>query len=238
MEGIVNFKKEKFIRDCKDFLKTGVISDELRSIIYNTSPAEMEKLKEGQDQNTIRIIDYVIQNVSKITENDIAKFKQKTNILCKNVLDTLETSNDKYIITEVMERYRETINPVKALYYDIQEIIFLYDNKPKTKHHMFLIELFKDENAMTPYLLAIDKDLTRLHECKNDIERLKYDYKIQLNSIYAIKIKELSAEMALWRKLLAKFPEWVSANDVKPKICQTTWCKIILFIKEFLGITQ
>lgn len=238
MEGIVNFKKEKFIRDCRDFLKTGVISDDLRTIVYNSTAAELEKLKEHEDQNTIRIIEYVIQNVSKITSDDIARFKQKTNILCKSVLDTLETSNDKYIIPEVMNRYRDSINPVKALYYDLQEIIFLYNDKPKTKHHQFLINYFKDIHTIEPYLLAIDKDLTRLHECKNDIEKLKYDYKINLNSVYATKIKELSAEMKLWRKLLVKFPEWVEKNDEEKSKYETWWDKFIHKIKDFLGMIE
>lgn len=238
MEGIVNFKKEKFIRDCRDFLKTGVISDDLRTIVYNSTAAELEKLKENEDQNTIRIIEYVIQNVSKITSDDIARFKQKTNILCKNVLDTLETSNDKYMIKEVMNRYRDSINPVKAVYYDLQEIIFLYNDKPKTKHHQFLIDYFRDISKIEPYLLAIDKDLTRLHECKNDIERLKYDYKINLNSVYATKIKELTAEMKLWRKLLVKFPEWVEKNDEEKSKYETWWDKFIYKIKDFLGMIE
>lgn len=238
VEGIVNFKKEKFIRDCRDFLKTGLISDELRDIIYNSTPAEMEKLKEGENTTTLNIIDYVIENVSKMTSNDIARFKQKTNILCKNVLDTLETSDDKYMIKEVMDRYRESINPVKALYYDLQEIIFLYNDKPKTKHHIFLIDYFRDSHKIEPYLLAIDKDLTRLHECKNDIERLKYDYKINLNSIYATKIKELSAEMQLWRKLLVKFPEWVALNEKQKSKCETWWDKFVFKLKDFIGVVN
>ena len=43
-----------------------------------------------------------------------------------------------------MKRYRESINPVKALYYDLQEIMFLYDGRPKNKHHQFLINKFRD----------------------------------------------------------------------------------------------
>lgn len=238
MEGIVNFKKEKFLRDCRDFLKTGVISDELRSVVYNSTPAQMEALRKDVDTNTCKLIDYVIENVSKITENDIAKFKQKTNILCKNVLDTLETNNDRYIIKEVMDRYRDSINPIKALYYDLQEIIFLYDNKPKTKHHLFLIELFKDECSIQPYLMAIDKDLTRLYDCKKEIEKLKYDYKIQLNSTYAIKIKELYTEMQSWRNLIAHFPEWVEESKKEKQESLNWWQKVLFTAKEWLGIIE
>lgn len=213
---IIDFKREKFLYECREFLRTGNISDDLRSAIYNTTPADMERFRSSLSDENIKIFDIVINQVIKITEADIIKFKQKVNILCQNVLDTLETNNDAYIIPEIIERYRDTINPIKALYYDLQEIIFLYDGKPKNKHHMFLIELFRDETYIDRFVAAIDKDIKRLDECQNSINFLKSEYKITLNSSYATKVKELRVEMVQWKKLIIRFPEWIKEN--KPVI--------------------
>lgn len=210
---IIDFKREKFLYECREFLRTGNISDDLRSAIYNTTPADMEKFRSSLSDENIKIFDIVINQVIKITEADIIKFKQKVNILCQNVLDTLETNNDAYIIPEIIERYRDTINPIKALYYDLQEIIFLYDGKPKNKHHMFLIELFRDETYIDRFVSAIDKDIKRLDECQNSINFLKSEYKITLNSSYATKVKELRVEMIQWKKLIMRFPEWIKENE-------------------------
>lgn len=210
---IIDFKREKFLYECREFLRTGNISDDLRSAIYNTTPADMERFRSSLSDENIKIFDIVINQVIKITEADIIKFKQKVNILCQNVLDTLETNNDAYIIPEIIERYRDTINPIKALYYDLQEIIFLYDGKPKNKHHMFLIELFRDETYIDRFVSAIDKDIKRLDECQNSINFLKSEYKITLNSSYATKVKELRVEMIQWKKLILRFPEWIKENE-------------------------
>jgi len=230
--GIIDFKKEKFMHDCRDYLRTGVVSDDLRSAIYNSTPADMENFRSNLSGENLRIFDIVVQEATKVTEADIVKFKQKVNMLCQNVLDTLETNNDVYIISEIVARYRDTINPIKALYYDLQEIIFLYDGKPKNKHHMFLIELFNDHEYVKKFISAIDKDLKRLEDCQNNINFLKSEYKIKLNSTYATKIKELRTEMVLWRKLILRFPEWIEENKPVQVTCEQRHKSIMNWFKR------
>jgi hypothetical protein len=210
---IIDFKTEKFMFECREFLKTGNISDDLRSAIYNSTPAEMETFRNKLSVDNRKIFDIAISQIARITETDIIKFKQKVNMLCQNVLDTLETNNDAYSIPEIINRYRDTINPIKALFYDLQEIIFLYDGKPKNRHHMFLIELFKEEKYTDKFVVAIDKDIKRLDDCLLSINYLKSEYKITLNSSYANKVKELRVEMSQWRKLILRFPEWIKENN-------------------------
>jgi len=210
---IIDFKTEKFMFECREFLKTGNISDDLRSAIYNSTPAEMETFRNKLSVDNRKIFDIAISQIARITETDIIKFKQKVNMLCQNVLDTLETNNDTYSIPEIINRYRDTINPIKALFYDLQEIIFLYDGKPKNRHHMFLIELFKEDTYIDKFIVAIDKDIKRLDDCLLSINYLKSEYKITLNSSYANKVKELRVEMSQWRKLILRFPEWIKENN-------------------------
>jgi hypothetical protein len=214
---IIDFKTEKFMYECREFLKSGFVSDDLRSAIYNSTPAEMESFRIKLSEENRRIFDIVINEITKITETDIIKFKQKVNMLCQNVLDTLETNNDAYAIPEIISRYRDTINPIKALYYDLQEIIFLYDGKPKNRHHLFLMDLFRDRLYIDKYILAIDKDTKRLDDCLTSINYLKSEYKITLNSSYASKVKELRIEMGQWRKLILRFPDWIQENATTSK---------------------
>lgn len=213
---IIDFKTEKFMFECREFLKSGNVSDDLRSAIYNSTPAEMETFRLKLSEENRKVFDIAISAIAKITETDIIKFKQKVNMLCQNVLDTLETNNDTYSIPEIINRYRDTINPIKALYYDLQEIIFLYDGKPKNRHHMFLIELFREESYIDKFVVAIDKDIKRLDDCLISINYLKSEYKITLNGSYATKVKELRVEMGQWKKLILRFPEWIKENEPTP----------------------
>ena len=137
--GIIDFKKQKFIRDCIEYLKTGNAEVELRAIINSATPEYIEYIKKDIEYDTIIVIDAVIKKIRTSSQKKITSNRQKINIIALATLERLATDDVRFEIKEVTERYRETINPVKALYYDLQEIMFLYDGKPKNKHHKFLI---------------------------------------------------------------------------------------------------
>lgn len=212
MSGIIDLKKQRFIKDCKDFLKTGKITDNLRASIINTTPGHIDYIKKDMDDESKKIIDIVISKVLEKYRKDIASHRQRVNIMCQSVLEHLETDNIRFEIKEVMERYRESINPVKALYYDLQEIMFLYDGKPKNKHHKFLIEKFSAITDFEEILFAVDRDLEDLKECKIRIKEIKENYQLSSNSEYSRKVIDLHNEMQQWKTLFNKFPEWVSEN--------------------------
>ena len=130
-KGIIDFKKQKFIRDCKEYLKTGVIANSLRIGINNTTPGHLEYLKSGLTLDEKKVIDTAIERIKQKYVRDITNNRQKMNMVAMAALENLSTIDSRFEIKEVMERYRESINPVKALYYDLQEIMFLYDGKAK-----------------------------------------------------------------------------------------------------------
>ena len=129
-----------------------------------------------------------------------------------SVLESMATDDNKFQIKEVTDRYRDTINPVKALYYDLQEIMFLYDGKPKNKHHKFLVEKFSKKDAFDNIINAVDRDLEDLKECKTRINNLKKELGFSNRSEYHKKVLDLYTEMKQWKRLFTKFPEWVNEN--------------------------
>ena len=129
-----------------------------------------------------------------------------------SVLENLSTEGSEFAIEEITKRYRESINPVKALYYDLQEIMFLYDSKPKNKHHQFLINKFKDIESFEKIIEAVDKDIKDLNECKQRINKLKTDHNYPNTTEHLKKIVDLHNEMIQWKTLFEAFPEWVEDN--------------------------
>ena len=212
VKGIVDLKKQRFIRDCKDFLKTGNITDELRAAVNNASPGHIDFIKKELDAESKKLIDIVVDKVREKSRKDSTNHRQKINLLCQSVLDNLETESDRFRIDEVILRYRQSINPVKAIYYDLQEIMFLYDGKPKNKHHKFLIEKFSKAEDFREMIFAIERDLEDLKECKIRIKEIKDLYKMAGNSEYSKRVLDLHNEMLQWKKLFLAFPDWVSEN--------------------------
>jgi hypothetical protein len=135
MDHIINLEKQRFIRDCKAVMKGSPATDSLRKTIINSSPGHVEFLKRDLDTTSARLIDIVIAKVKEDSKKLLTSSSQRINILAVSVLENLATESTDFTIDEIMTRYRESINPVKELYYDLQEIMFLYDGKPKNKHH-------------------------------------------------------------------------------------------------------
>ena len=212
---IIDFKKQKFIRDCIEFLKSNKATIELKEVINTASPSYIDYLKKGESEDTKKVIDTTINKVKKLSQKEVTANRQKINIIALSVLEKMATDDDKFHIKEVTERYRETINPIKALYYDLQEIMFLYDGKPKNKHHKFLIEKFSDKKAFEEILFAVERDLEDLTQCKVRINNLKEELGFSNRSEYHKKVLDTHTEMKQWKRLFLKFPEWVEENYTK-----------------------
>lgn len=212
MSGIIDLRKKRFLRDCKEYLKTGIVSESLRMDIVVSSPGHIEYLKKGLTVDELKLTNIVVDRIKKSYQKTVSANRQKVNIIASSVLENLSTSDKRFEIKEVMERYRESINPVKALYYDLQEIMFLYDGKTKKDHHRFLIEKFNTSESFEEILLAVDKDIHDLHECKLRLKDIREEFSMNHNIEYAKKIIDLYSEMQQWKKLFTVFPTWVVEN--------------------------
>ena len=229
MNHIINLERQRFIRDCKKVLKGDRVSDSLRRTIIHSSPGHVEYLKRDLDITEARLVDIVIAKVKEESKKALSASSQRINILAISVLENLSTESSEFAIEEITKRYRESINPVKALYYDLQEIMFLYDGKPKNKHHQFLIDKFRNIESFEKIIKAIDRDLSDLSECKQRVNKLKNDHNYPNTSEHLKRIVDLHNEMIQWKTLFEKFPEWIEENSlpVKSKDGKKTFCSTI-----------
>ena len=166
-----------------------------------------------------RLVDIVIAKVKEESKKALSASSQRINILAISVLENLSTENSEFAVEEIKKRYRESINPVKALYYDLQEIMFLYDGKPKNKHHQFLINRFNTIESFEKIIVAVDRDISDLAECKQRVNKLKTEHNYPNTSEHLKRIVDLYNEMIQWKTLFEKFPEWIEENSlpIEPK---------------------
>ena len=89
VQGIVEFRKERFIRDCKEYLRRGIITDNLRMDIVNSSTGHLEYLKKGLVHDDKKIVDAVILKVKTMYQKKLSSNRQKVNIVASSVLENL-----------------------------------------------------------------------------------------------------------------------------------------------------
>ena len=181
--------------------------------INNTTPGHLEFLKTNLTHDEKIIIDTVVKKIKQKFQKNITTQRQKVNMVAISVLENMSTLDKRFVIPKVIERYRDTINPVKALYYDLQEIMFLYDGKIKKEHHKFLIEKFSNHSSFENILLAIDKDIEDLKKCKQQLNSISTTSSVPNSSEYAKRVFETHEQLLQWKKLFKRFPEWVSENQ-------------------------
>ena len=220
---IVDFKKKKFLKECRSYLKNGEVSDSLSMAINNSTPGHIEFLKSDMAEDEKNIVDIVVKKIRGTFKKNITSQRQKINILAISALENLSTLDKSFVIPKVIERYRDTINPVKALYYDLQEIMFLYDGKTKKDHHKFLIEHFSDIKDFNDIILAVDKDIEDLYTCKEQLKAIATSSSVANSSEYAVRVFDTHSQLIQWKKLFERFPDWVKDNENNKKVslCET-----------------
>ena len=206
---VIDFKKRKFLKECRTYLKNGEVSNSLSMAINNSTPGHIEFLKSDMTEDEKNIVDIVVKKIRGTFKKNITSQRQKINMLAISALENLSTLDKSFIIPEVIKRYRDTINPVKALYYDLQEIMFLYDRKTKKDHHKFLIERFSD--------------IEDLYKCKEQLKAISTTSSVSNSSEYAVKVFDTHNQLIQWKKLFERFPDWVKENqdNKRTSLCET-----------------
>ena len=77
------------------------------------------------------------------------------------LLQNLETNDPKYKIPSVLIKYRKDINPIRALKFELQEIMSMYNSLSDIDddYHMWLATQFKNEKKIKETILL---DIVRL----------------------------------------------------------------------------
>ena len=77
-----------------------------------------------------------------------------------SVLNNLNTTHDSFWFRDVMNLYRPTMNPVRALYYQTREVTRRYN--PEDPHHYWLKDLITDREFNNILLDALSRDIKKL----------------------------------------------------------------------------
>ena len=82
---IIDFKKQKFIRDCIEFLKSNKTTIELKEVINTATPSYIDYLKKGESEDTKKVIDATITKVKQLSQKEVTANRQKINITGNSV---------------------------------------------------------------------------------------------------------------------------------------------------------
>jgi hypothetical protein len=147
---VVDFKRAKLRIAIQKFEETGIIAKYLLK-------DDMYKKAVGIS-TTGKYIEQIIEAHKIQSYIDLqAEFSRDLKSLESN----LKTNSSKFKFPTILCNYRKGINPVVALYHNVQEALFKYD--PKNKKYVWIINLFLNKRWLTELLSAINTDIKSIN---------------------------------------------------------------------------
>ena len=219
MSRIINFEQAKIAHVFEQFSKDGVITD---NILENINPhfhfqSDIDDvLNEYSDLDRKRfykILMDIKEAVKQMTSEDNMNIRFQLEDEYFNLLQNLETNNAKYKIPSVLIKYRKDINPIRALKFELQEIMSMW--QLEDDYHKWLVKQFKNKDKINSIITAIKNDMIKIVEMQKKYlnAKKKYSYFVLPMSYY--HCVEIETDMKSWIKTLQEFLVWSTQDDIK-----------------------
>ena len=146
MSRIINFNQAKIAHAFEQFAKDGVITG---NILENIAPHFhfqsdiSDILVDYSDRDCKRYYEILLDMkdaVKQMTSEDNMSIRFSLEDEYFDLLQNLETNDLKYKIPSILIKYRKDINPIRALKFELQEIMSMYE--VEDDYHIWLINQY------------------------------------------------------------------------------------------------
>ena len=144
---IINFNKARIMAYMRRYEKTGVLHKNLSRVVGDRLPAVAREFKSFVYANN----ELKNQRIRK-RNNTILDFESDLELLKNN----FKTESVEFMFPSILCNYRRGMNPVRALYYELQKTLFQFD---KNNHvHIWIIDLFSDKEWSDRLIKSLEID--------------------------------------------------------------------------------
>lgn len=160
MSKIVDFVCLRIRSEIDKYIETGEIPDillegfftieEMTECISNANPLQSAALNE------------VLAKINEIEAEKSVHVKNQMKKEYRHTMTNLKTNSSDFMFPTVLARYRNNLNPIRALYYELKEIFAGFN--PDNDRHIWLLSLFHNHGFNQQLTLAISKDIEMLYE--------------------------------------------------------------------------
>tara|TARA_R110000803_G_scaffold25524_8_gene61024 strand:- start:581 stop:1204 length:624 start_codon:yes stop_codon:yes gene_type:complete len=104
----------------------------------------------------------IILEYNEHTGESLDSLKQALKREYVALLQYGRSRDPQFAFPQILKKYRNDINPIRALYYDTRDMVRRYD--PTSEHHMWLSEVVTDLEFNNKLLDAIESDLKKVEK--------------------------------------------------------------------------
>tara|TARA_Y100001970_G_scaffold292783_1_gene435816 strand:- start:3102 stop:3773 length:672 start_codon:yes stop_codon:yes gene_type:complete len=216
---IINFDQAKIAHAFEQFNKDYAITDYiLESIIphfHFKSDIDdvLESYPDSDRKRYYNILIKIKEAVKTMTSDKNLEIRYSLEDEYFALLQKLETIDPKWKVPSILIKYRKNINPIRALKYEIQEIMAMYE--VVEEYHVWIVKQFHNKEKINDIVFAIKNDMLKLKELQKKYLRAKEKYSYFVLPMSYYHCKEMEQDMLTWIKTFQEFLKWGSEDDIK-----------------------
>lgn len=219
MSRIINFEQAKIAHVFEQFSKDGVITD---NILENINPHfhfqsdiddVLDEYSDIDRKRYYKILLEIKDAVKQMTSEDNMNIRFELEDEYFNLLQNLKTNDPKYKIPSILIKYRKDINPIRALRFELQEIMSMWE--VEDDYHIWIIKQFKNKSKINEIITDVKDDMIKIVEMQKKylMAKRKHSYFVLPMSYY--HCIEIETDMKSWIKTLQEFLVWSTQDDIK-----------------------
>ena len=209
----------RMIRDLKEFKRNQKITNYVATYLLknNITKKKFYTFCEGMSRNEMKelygiLVECYQKYLKNNTEIDLQlryDIEDSYYITVSNLL----TKNDIYSFPSIMSKYREDINPVRALYFEVSEININYSVEDIDND--YIKNQFKNDVWFKRLMTDIECDMSSLAGIEEKFNLLKKKYQFFTYPISYYHTQEMMKDMQKWLNTFTKFYNRV--NGIRSK---------------------
>jgi hypothetical protein len=209
MSKVYHIKHLRLIKDLDTYLNKGQMTPNLKSYMHKNSinKKKFYDFFDGVERAEVKkIYNRFVLAYQKETKNNSEidlQLRYDLEDSYFTIIENFLTKDSSYYFPSILKKYRPNINPVRALYFDVQEVDVQF--KPDDENHQFIYDRFKSKEFYKKLITDIEKDLNSLYIIENKYKSTKKNHHFFTLPISFYHIQDMIKDMKKWLKVFIEF---------------------------------
>ncbi len=217
MSKVYHIKHLRLIKDLDTYLNKGQMTPNLKSYMHKNSinKKKFYDFFDGVERTEVKkIYNKFVLAYQKETKNNSEidlQLRYDLEDSYFTIIENFLTKDSSYYFPSILKKYRPNINPVRALYFDVQEVDVQF--KSDDENHQFIYDRFKSKEFYKKLITDIEKDLNSLYIIENKYKSTKKNHHFFTLPISFYHIQDMIKDMKKWLKVFIEF--YNKVNNIK-----------------------
>ena len=209
MGKVYKIEQIKLIESFKKFQKDGTLDKHIIQYMDQNSITKQKfyeyfsNLPRNEVKKYYKIIVSAFEHYIKDSSEIDLQLRYDLEDVYYTITNNLKTSNEKYKIESILKKYHKNINPVRSIYFEIQEIDINFNKD--NEDHVTIINLIKDKEFIDNLIQDIKQDTRSLQRLERRFYEMKKLYKFFTFPMTFYHTQEMIKDIKKWSGVFLRF---------------------------------